>query len=127
MSKSIFKVPIYVTRPFLPPLSEYCEGLQEIWKNEWLTNRGPVLQRFQNKLCTYFAMENLCLFNNGTLALQIGMQGLGLSGDVITTPFTFVATAHALHWNNLRPVFVDIEPEYYTLDPAQVEKAITPR
>lgn len=127
MSPSSFKAPIYVTRPFLPPLPEFCEGLQEIWKNEWLTNRGPVLQRFQKKLCTYFGTENLCLFNNGTLALQIGMQGLGLSGEVITTPFTFVATTHALYWNKLRPVFVDIEPDYYTLDPKQVEKAITPQ
>lgn len=127
MTLSSFAAPIYVTRPFLPPLPEFYTGLQEIWNNQWLTNRGPVLQRFQEKLGTYFSTENLCLFNNGTLALQIGMQGLELSGDVITTPFTFVATAHALHWNNLRPVFVDIEPEYYTLDPAQVEKAITPQ
>lgn len=122
-----FKAPINVTRPFLPPLADFYEGLQEIWKNQWLTNKGPVLERFQKKLCAIFATENLCLFNNGTLALQIGLQGLKVSGEVITTPFTFVATTHAIYWNKSRPVFVDIEPEHYTLDPARVEAAITPR
>lgn len=121
------QAPVYVTRPFLPPLPEFCEGLKAIWKNEWLTNKGPVLEQFQRQLASYFETENLCLFNNGTLALQIGLQGLGLSGEIITTPFTFVATAHALHWNRICPVFVDIEPEYYTLDPEKVEKAITSR
>jgi len=121
-----FEKPIYVTRPFLPPLADFSNGLQEIWNNEWLTNNGPVLQRFQKELCHYFATDNLCLFNNGTLALQIALQGLQLSGEVITTPFTFVATTHALYWNKIRPVFVDIEPEHYTLDPARVEAAITP-
>jgi dTDP-4-amino-4,6-dideoxygalactose transaminase len=121
-----FEKPIYVTRPFLPPLADFCQGLQEIWNNEWLTNNGPVLQRFQKELCHYFNSDNLCLFNNGTLALQIALQGLQLSGEVITTPFTFVATTHALYWNKIRPVFVDIEPDHYTLDPAKVEAAITP-
>jgi dTDP-4-amino-4,6-dideoxygalactose transaminase len=121
-----FEQPIYVTRPFLPSLDEFSKGLQEIWTNGWLTNNGPVLQRFQKELCHYFDTENLCLFNNGTLALQIALQGLRLSGEVITTPFTFVATTHALYWNKIRPVFVDIEPEHYTLDPAKVEAAITP-
>lgn len=121
-----FEKPIYVTRPFLPPLSDFCEGLQEVWSNEWLTNNGPVLKRFQTALCRRFDSENLCLFNNGTLALQIALQGMGISGEVITTPFTFVATTHALYWNKIRPVFVDIEPEHYTLDPAKVEAAITP-
>jgi dTDP-4-amino-4,6-dideoxygalactose transaminase len=121
-----FQKPIYVTRPFLPSLDEFSKGLQEIWSNEWLTNNGPVLQRFQKELCHFFETENLCLFNNGTLALQIALQGLRLSGEVITTPFTFVATSHALYWNKIRPVFVDIEPEHYTLDPAKVEAAITP-
>ncbi len=121
-----FKRPVYVTRPFLPPLEEYTTGLQEIWDNQWLTNNGPVLQRFTKQLSRYFKTDNVCLFNNGTLALQIGLQGLGISGEVITTPFTFVATTHALFWNKIRPVFVDIEPEYYTLDPDKVEAAITP-
>ncbi len=122
-----FEKPIYVTRPFLPPLEDFCEGLEEIWENAWLTNDGPVLQRFARRLENYLQSKNICLFNNGTLALQIALQGMGISGEVITTPFTFVATTHALHWNNIRPVFCDIEPDYYTLDPERVEAAITPR
>jgi dTDP-4-amino-4,6-dideoxygalactose transaminase len=121
-----FERPIYVTRPYLPPLDEYKKGLEEIWANAWLTNNGPVLQRFQRALCREMQTENLCLFNNGTLALQIALQGMQVTGEVITTPFTFVATTHALFWNNIRPVFVDIEPSYYTLDPARIEEAITP-
>jgi dTDP-4-amino-4,6-dideoxygalactose transaminase len=121
-----FEKAIYVTRPFLPPLGDFSKKLQEIWDNAWLTNNGPILQRFQKKLCHYFNTENLCLFNNGTLALQIALQGLQVSGEVITTPYTFVASTHALYWNKIRPVFVDIEPEHYTLDPARVEEAITP-
>jgi len=121
-----FQKPIYVTRPFLPPLNEFYDGLREIWNSRWLTNNGPVVQRFCRELSDYFLTDNVCLFNNGTLALQIGLQGMGISGEVITTPFTFVATTHALFWNKIRPVFVDIEPDYYTLDPEKVEAAITP-
>lgn len=121
-----FEKPIYVTRPFLPPLEEFCRGLEEIWESRWLTNDGPVLKRFTRLLCTFFGTDNVCLFNNGTLALQIALQGMGISGEVITTPYTFVATTHALFWNKIRPVFVDIEPEYYTLDPEKAEAAITP-
>jgi dTDP-4-amino-4,6-dideoxygalactose transaminase len=121
-----FEKPIYVTRPFLPPLEEYTEALKEIWDNRWLTNDGPILKRYTRQLSNYYETDNLCLFNNGTLALQIGLQGMGISGEVITTPFTFVATTHALYWNKIRPVFVDIEPDYYTLDPKKVEAAITP-
>lgn len=121
-----FDKPIYVTRPFLPPLEEFCQGLQEVWESRWLTNNGPILQRFTQKLSNFFETDNISLFNNGTLALQIALQGMGISGEVITTPFTFVATTHALFWNKIRPVFVDIEPEYYTLDPEKVEAAITP-
>jgi len=121
-----FEKPINVTRPFLPPLEEFCQGLSEIWETRWLTNNGPILQRFTKELSNFFETENLCLFNNGTLALQIALQGMGISGEVITTPFTFVATTHALFWNKIRPVFVDIEPDYYTIDPEKVEAAITP-
>jgi dTDP-4-amino-4,6-dideoxygalactose transaminase len=121
-----FEKPIYVTRPYLPPLDEFCDGLKEIWESQWLTNNGPVLRRYTKELENYFETDNLCLFNNGTLALQIGLQGMGISGEVITTPFTFVATTHALYWNKIRPVYVDIEPDYYTLDPEKVEAAITP-
>ena len=121
-----FEKPIYVTKPFLPPLDEFCQGLKEIWENRWLTNDGPILRRFTQELCNFFETDNLCLFNNGTLALQIALQGMGISGEVITTPYTFVATTHALFWNKIRPIFVDIEPDYYTLDPDKVEAAITP-
>jgi dTDP-4-amino-4,6-dideoxygalactose transaminase len=121
-----FEKPVYVTRPFLPPIEEFCHGLKEIWENQWLTNNGPVLQRYTKRIIEYFGTDNACLFNNGTLALQIGLQGMGITGEVITTPFTFVATTHALYWNKIRPVFVDIEPDYYTLDPEKVEAAITP-
>jgi dTDP-4-amino-4,6-dideoxygalactose transaminase len=121
-----FEKPIYVTKPFLPPLDEFCKGLEEIWESRWLTNNGPILQRFTQELCNVHETDNLCLFNNGTLALQIALQGMGISGEVITTPYTFVATTHALFWNKIRPVFVDIEPDHYTLDPEKVEAAITP-
>jgi dTDP-4-amino-4,6-dideoxygalactose transaminase len=121
-----FEKPIYVTRPFLPPLNEFRHGLEEIWDNRWLTNNGPILQRFTQTLSNTFESNNVCLFNNGTLALQIALQGMEISGEVITTPFTFVATTHALFWNKIRPVFVDIEPDYYTIDPVKVEAAITP-
>jgi dTDP-4-amino-4,6-dideoxygalactose transaminase len=121
-----FEKPIHVAKPFLPPLEEFSRGLEEIWETRWLTNDGPILQRFTQELCHFFETDNLCLFNNGTLALQIALQGMGISGEVITTPFTFVATTHALFWNKIRPVFVDIEPDYYTIDPEKVEAAITP-
>jgi dTDP-4-amino-4,6-dideoxygalactose transaminase len=121
-----FGKPIYVTRPFLPPLEEFSKALTEIWDSRWLTNDGRIVRRLARQLSNYFETENVCLFNNGTLALQIGLEGMGISGEVITTPFTFVATTHALFWNKIRPVFVDIEPDHYTLDPDQVEAAITP-
>ena len=121
-----FEKPIYVARPFLPPLEEFCQGLEEIWESRWLTNNGPILQRFTKELSSFFETNNLCVFNNGTLALQLALQGMGISGEVITTPFTFVATTHALFWNKIRPVFVDIEPEYYSIDPEKIEAAITP-
>ncbi|UCG44487.1 MAG: DegT/DnrJ/EryC1/StrS family aminotransferase [candidate division WOR-3 bacterium] len=97
-----------------------------MWGNHWLTNNGPVLKRYASLLGRHFGTDNVCLFNNGTLALQLGLQGMGISGEVITTPFTFVATTHALFWCKIRPVFVDIEPDYFTLDPEKVEAAITP-
>ena len=122
-----FKEPVYVTRPFLPPIDEFARGLEEIWQSRWLTNEGPLLQRFTREMSTYFETGNISLLNNGTLALQIALQGMKISGEVITTPYTFVATTHALFWNKIRPVFVDIEPDYYTLDPGKVEEAITPR
>lgn len=122
-----FDNPIRVTRPFLPPLDSMCKGLGEIWDNGWLTNNGPVLQRYTSALERYFETDNVCLFSNGTMALQIALQGMGVTGEVITTPFTFVATSHALHWNGITPVFCDIEPDHFTLDPKKVEELITPK
>ena len=121
-----FEKPIYVTRPFLPPLPDFCKGLEEIWENKWLTNYGPLVKRLESKLSGFIDSKNICLFTNGTLALQLGLQGLELSGEVITTPFTFVATSHALYWNKLRPVFCDIEPDFFTIDPDRIVELITP-
>ena len=121
-----FPEPIYVTRPFLPPFNEFCAALREIWDNRWLTNSGPIETRFEKALSRYLDAANVCLFANGTLALQIALQGMEISGEVITTPFSFVATTHALFWNKVRPVFCDIEPEYYNIDPERIEDLITP-
>lgn len=125
-----FEQPILVTRPYLPDLGEFKAGVDEIWKNQWLTNNGPMLKRFQSEIASYLGVpeSNLALFNNGTLALELGYYAMGLSGgDVITTPFTFVATSHALKRIGATPVFADIDPETLCLDPAKVEKLITPR
>ena len=125
-----FEKPILVTRPYLPPLEEFKRGCEEIWANQWLTNNGPMLQRFQKELSRYLGVPetNLALFNNGTLALELGYYAMGLSGgEVITTPFTFVATSHALVRIGAKPVFADIDPETMCLSPEAAEKLITPR
>ena len=125
-----FEKPILVTRPYLPNLDEFKKGLEEVWANQWLTNNGPMLQRFQKELSQYLGVSeaNIALFNNGTLALELGYYAMGLAGgEVITTPFTFVATSHALIRVGATPVFADIDPETMCLDPAKVEKLITPR
>ena len=125
-----FGVPILVTRPYLPDLGEFKAGIDEIWSNQWLTNNGPMLKAFQKELSDYLGVPetNLALFNNGTLALELGYYAMGLSGgDVITTPFTFVATSHALKRIGATPVFADVDPETLCLDPAKVERLITPR
>ena len=125
-----FEKPILVTRPYLPPLEEFKRGLEEVWANQWLTNNGPILQRFQKELSRYLGVPetNLALFNNGTLALELGYYAMGLSGgEVITTPFTFVATSHALVRIGAKPVFADIDPETMCLSPEAAEKLITPR
>jgi len=124
-----FDNPILVTRPYLPDLEKYKQGLEEIWKNQWLTNNGPMVQRFQKELAAYLGVPetNLALFNNGTLALELGYYAMGLScGEVITTPFTFIATSHALKRIGAKPVFADIDPETLCLDPKKVEPLIKP-
>jgi dTDP-4-amino-4,6-dideoxygalactose transaminase len=116
----------YVTEPFLPPLDEYIPYLEQIWENKRLTNNGPFHQQFENALCEYLGVEYLSLFTNGTLALVTALQALRITGEVITTPYSFVATAHSLLWNNIKPVFVDIDPVTCNLDPNRIEAAITP-
>ncbi len=119
--------PIFVTSPSLPPLEEFIPYLQKIWDNKWLTNNGEFHREFEAKLAEYLGVRHVSLFTNGMIALQVGMQALRITGEVITTPFTFVATTHAIHWNNCTPVFCDIEPDTFTLDPAKVESLVTPR
>ena len=125
-----FNEPILVTRPFLPALEDFKRGCEEIWQSQWLTNNGPLLRRFQHKLSEYLCVpeSNIALFNNGTLALELGYQAMGLSDcDVITTPFTFVATSHALKRIGATPIFADIDPDSLCLDPKKCERLITSR
>jgi len=118
--------PVYVTEPFLPPLEEFQEYLREIWENKWLTNNGQFHREFEQKLCEFLGVPYVSLFANGTLALITALQALRITGEVITTPFSFVATAHALHWNGIKPVFCDIEQAHCTIDPDKIEPLITP-
>lgn len=118
--------PIYVTQPHLPPLEEFIPYLEQIWENKILTNNGPFHRQLEQALCDYLGVEHLSLFTNGTLALVTALQTLRITGEVITTPYSFVATAHSLLWNDIQPVFVDIDPATCNLDPARIEEAITP-
>lgn len=118
---------INVTQPFLPPMEEFNEYLKEIWASKWLTNNGPFHQELEQKLCEYLGVKYISLFSNGTLALVTALQALRITGEVITTPFSFVATTHAIWWNNIKPVFVDIEPHTFNLDPKKIEAAINPK
>ncbi len=117
---------IYVTQPYLPPLEEFLPYLEQIWESKWLTNCGPFHQELEKKLAEHLGVEHLALFANGTLALVTALQSLRITGEVITTPFSFVATAHSLLWNGIKPVFVDIHPETFNLDTDKIEAAITP-
>ncbi|WJV52150.1 DegT/DnrJ/EryC1/StrS family aminotransferase [Pectobacteriaceae bacterium CE90] len=117
---------IYVTSPLLPPLNEFIPYLEKIWENKCLTNGGPFHQQLEKELADYLGVEHLCLFTNGTLALLTALQALKITGEVITTPYSFVATSHTLLWNGLKPVFVDIDPVTCNIDPDRIEAAITP-
>lgn len=123
---NIINPPIPVTQPFLPPLGEFIPYLSEIWESKWLTNGGPFHQRLEEVLADYLGVDHLSLFSNGTVALVTALQSLRISGEVITTPYSFVATAHSLLWNNIKPVFVDIDPLSFNLDPEKIELAISP-
>ena len=121
------KKPIYVTQPFLPPLEEFVPYLQEIWDNKVLTNGGPFHQKLEAALCEYLGVKHIALFTNATIALVTALQALRITGEVITTPYSFVATAHSLLWNGIKPIFVDVDPKTLNLDPAKIEAAITPQ
>jgi dTDP-4-amino-4,6-dideoxygalactose transaminase len=122
-----FKEPLYTTRPLLPPLSKLNEKLERIWETKWLTNGGEQHAELESKLLEYLKVPYLSLFNNGTIALIVACQSLRLSGEVITTPFTFPATPHVLTWNNIRPIFCDIEPHTMNIDAGKIESMITPQ
>ena len=117
---------IYVTEPFLPPLEEFIPDLTQIWNSRLLTNGGPFHEQFEKELAQYLGVEHLSLFANGTLALITALQALRITGEVITTPYSFAATSHALLWNGLKPVFVDIDPRTRNIDPDRIEEFITP-
>jgi dTDP-4-amino-4,6-dideoxygalactose transaminase len=117
--------PIMVTRPLLPPLEEFYEYLKDIWDSKWLTNNGKYHQALEKALCKYLGVKYISLFSNGTLALITALQALRISGEVITTPYSFVASTHALWWNNIKPIFVDIDPMSCNLDPNKIEAKIT--
>lgn len=116
---------IFVTQPHLPPLEEFIPYLEKIWDSKILTNNGPFHHQLELALCRYLEVEHLSLFTNGTIALVTALQALNISGEVITTPYSFVATTHALLWNKCKPVFVDIANETCNIDPKCIEQAIT--
>ncbi len=117
---------IFVTQPNLPPLEEFIPYLEAIWKEKRLTNNGPFHEELERQLCIYLGIEHLSLFANGTIALVTALQALRITGEVITTPYSFVATAHSLLWNGLSPVFVDVASDSFNLSPDAIEAAITP-
>ena len=119
--------PIYVTQPTLPPLEEFLPYLQQIWDSKVLTNDGPFHQQLAQALSDYLGVKHIALFTNGTIGLVTALHALRITGEVITTPYSFVATAHSLLWNSIKPVFVDIDPLTLNLDPGKIEAAITPQ
>ena len=118
---------ITVTSPLLPDLDEFTDSLKEIWESKWITNNGQFHQKLEVALAEYLKVPYVSLFTNGTLPLLTALQALRITGEVITTPYSFVATTHALWWNGIKPVFVDIDPATGNIDPQKIEAAITPR
>ncbi|GAA3779628.1 DegT/DnrJ/EryC1/StrS family aminotransferase [Flavobacterium ginsengiterrae] len=116
---------INVTQTFLPSIEDYTKHLQKAWNNKWLTNRGELVLELEDKLKKYLCVPNLIITNNGTIPLQIALKLLGKKGDIITTPFSYVATTASIIWENCKPVFVDIHPEYLTIDESKIEASIT--
>lgn len=118
---------ITVTSPLLPPLEDFIPFLQDIWKRKWLTNNGHYHQELEKALCEYLKVPFISLFTNGTLPIMVALQALRITGEVITTPYSFVATTHSLWWNGIKPVFVDVDLKTGNLDPDKIEAAITPK
>ena len=118
---------ITVTKTFLPPIEEYTMQIQRAWNNQWITNRGELVLELEEKLKNYLAVSNIIITNNGTIPLQIALKLLGNGGEIITTPFSYVATTAAIIWENCTPVFVDIDPELLTIDENKIQAAITDR
>jgi dTDP-4-amino-4,6-dideoxygalactose transaminase len=118
---------IYVTKPLLPPLEEFIPYLEKIWESGVITNNGQFHQELEKELCQYLNVPFISLFNNGTIALLAALQALRITGEVITTPYSFVATSHSLLWNGIKPIFVDIDPITLNMDPSKIEAAITPQ
>lgn len=116
---------INVTKTFFPPIEEYNQQLQRVWDNQWLTNRGELVLELEEKLKQYLTVSNITITTNGTLPLQIALKLLGNNGEIITTPFSYIAGMAAIVWQNCTPVFVDIHPEYLTIDETKIEAAIT--
>jgi dTDP-4-amino-4,6-dideoxygalactose transaminase len=116
---------ITVTKTFFPPIEEYHKQIQRIWDNQWLTNRGELVLELEDKLKEYLSVSNILVMNNGTIPLQIALKVLANRGEVITTPFSYVATTASIVWENCTPIFVDIHPEYLTIDETKIEAAIT--
>lgn len=121
------KETVFVTKPALPPLDEFIPYLEQIWDSKVLTNSGPFHKHLEQQLCHYLGVNQLALCTNGGIALLTALQALRISGEVITTPYSFVCTSHSLIWNNLKPVFVDIDPNTLNLNPELIESAITPQ
>lgn len=117
---------LFVTRPELPPLEEFLPYLQQIWDTRVLSNNGPFHRQLEDALCQHLGVKHISLFTNATMALVTALQSLRVTGEVITTPYSFVATAHSAMWNGIKPVFVDIDPVTLNLDPRKIEAAITP-
>ncbi len=116
---------INVTKTFFPPIEEYKQQLERVWQNEWLTNRGELILELEAKLKEYLSVSSILIMTNGTIPIQISLKVLGKQGEIITTPFSYVATTSAIVWENCTPVFVDIHPEYLTIDETKIEAAIT--
>ena len=117
---------INVTKPFLPPIEEYQKVVGGIWTRGWLTNNGPLVNELELKLKEYLDVPHMLYLNNGTIALQIAIKALGLTGEIITTPFSYVATTSSIVWEGCKPVFADIDPHTLNIDPKSIEKVITP-